>query len=101
MPRGDALSLGVTSKLFGVLKLNDSGMPAFLPSSLPPFLPSSQFQHLPARFAPFPRIPSSSPLHCFLIWLRESVTYGGAATARAVDIWREEEEETKKELFGR
>ena len=57
------------------------------------------FQHLPA--ARFPTNPSSSTAPS-LIWLRESVTYGRAATATArgaVDIWREEEKE--EELFGR
>ena len=61
------------------------------------------FQHLPT--ARFPTNPSSSfsfSTAPSLIWLRESVTYGRAATATArgaVDIWREEEKE--EELFGR
>ena len=57
------------------------------------------FQHLPT--ARFPTNLSSSTAPS-LIWLRESVTYGRAATATArgaVDIWREEEKE--EELFGR
>ena len=51
------------------------------------------FQHLPT--ARFPTNPSFSTAPS-LIWLRESVTYGRAATATArgaVDIWREEEKE--------